>query len=246
MSPRKQPRDTPRARPAVRSVALLLLLGALAYSTWLLEVFLPTGLSPLSSYVSELAAEDQPYGTFFRTADLLGGLFVLLGAAAALIRLPHRGLTTAGWAGLVLFGAATVADSRLPLSCAPAADAACVARERAGDVPWTHAAHAFSSSIAIVGALVGMVLLTVVARRRADALPLLARTGPAVVAVELAATVWTLASVAAFDAGHGTWGLGVAQRLQLLSIAVWIALLACSLPATAAARGSTGAAVRRG
>ncbi|MFJ2769995.1 DUF998 domain-containing protein [Streptomyces sp. NPDC087300] len=241
MHPGNEPRGTRRPRSAAaRAVAFLLLLGALAYSTWLVEALLPTGLSTLSSYVSELAAEDQPYGTFFRTADLLGGLFVLMGAVAALVWLPRRAVTTVGWAGLVLFGAATVADSRLPLSCAPTADAACVARERAGEVPWTHAAHAFSSSTAVVGALIGMVVLTFAARRGAAAWRLLARTGPAVVAVELAATVWTLASVAAFDAGHGTWWLGVAQRLQLLSIAVWIALLACSL------RSAAVPAVRRG
>ncbi|WP_079043754.1 DUF998 domain-containing protein [Streptomyces kanamyceticus] len=226
MSPRKQPRTT---RTSAVLVPLLLLIGALTYSTWLLEAFLPTGLSPLRSYVSELAGEDQPYGTFFRTADLLGGLFVLLGAVAALVWLERRVLTVAGWAGLVLFGAATVADSRLPLSCAPTADAGCAARERAGDIPWTHAAHAFSSSLAVAGALIGMVLLTVAARRGTAAWPLLARTGPVLVVIELAATGWTLASVAAFDAGHGTWGLGIAQRFQLLSIAVWIALLAWSV-----------------
>ncbi|MFE0178645.1 DUF998 domain-containing protein [Streptomyces sp. NPDC059002] len=230
MSPGKQSRGTRTSR----AVALLLLVGALAYTTWVFEAFLPTGISPLRSYVSELAGEDQPYGTFFRTADLFGGLFVLAGAVVALVRPPRGALAVTGWAGLVLFGAATVADSRLPLSCAPTADAGCAARERAGDIPWTHAAHAFSSSSAVVGALIGMVLLTVVARRHADSWPLLARTGPVLVVVELAATGWTLAAVAAFDAGHGTWGLGVAQRIQLLSIAVWIAALAWSVLSSAA------------
>ncbi|QES36733.1 DUF998 domain-containing protein [Streptomyces venezuelae] len=244
---KQQPRSGPLARTsrstATRVLAGLLLAGALAYSTWSLEAFLPTGLSPRTTYVSELAAEDQPYGTFFRTLDLIAGLLVLAGALGALLgrttplgrtaplgRAARRGwLPAVGWAGIALFGAATAADSRLPLSCAATADPGCLARERAGDVPWTHSAHAVSSSVAVTGALIGMVLLTFVARRHATAPRLaLARTGPVLVVLELLATGWTLASVAAFDAGRGTWGLGIAQRLQLLFIAVWLVVLAWS------------------
>ncbi|KUF15425.1 hypothetical protein AT728_29485 [Streptomyces silvensis] len=184
--------------------------------------------------MSELAAEDQPYGTFFRTLDLAAGVLVCAGAVGGLLWLrPRAGtrgcglLAAGGWAGVVVFGAATAADSRLPLSCAPTADAACAARERAGAVPLTHAAHAVSSSVAVAGALVGMVLLAVLVRRYGS--PDEARTDRllrTLVGVELVATVWTLAAVAAFDAGHGTWGLGVAQRVQLLTIAVWLVVVA--------------------
>lgn len=229
MSP--EPPAAGARRGARTAVAVLLALGALAYTTWALEAFLPTGLSPLRSYVSELAAEDQPYGTFFRSLDFGAGVLVCAGAVLALLRRVRpaglsRGLarlTALGWTGVAVFGAATAADSRLPLSCAPTADAACVARERAGLVPAAHSAHAVSSSVAVAGALVGMVLLTVVVRRAG------ARAGgllTLLLGVELAATVWTLAAVAAFDAGRGTWGLGVAQRLQLLTIAVWLVVVA--------------------
>ncbi|MEU5895766.1 DUF998 domain-containing protein [Streptomyces venezuelae] len=220
---------------AARVLAGLLLAGALAYSTWPAEMLLPTGLSPRTAYVSELAAEDQPYGTFFRTVDLLAGLLVLAGAVwASTARRTRAGrLPAVGWAGLALFGAATAADSRLPLSCAATADPGCLARERAGDVPWTHTAHAVSSSLAVAGALVGMVLLTVAARRRAASWRALARTGPFLVALELVATGWTLTSIAAFEAGLGTWGLGIGQRLQVLAIAVWLVVLAWSAAAEA-------------
>ncbi|MBM7169356.1 DUF998 domain-containing protein [Streptomyces sp. G44] len=227
---RRRPGGPRRPRPALSG---LLLLGALLYTTWTAEAFLPTGLSPLTTYVSELAAEDQPYGTFFRTADLLAGLLVLTAAVGALVRPPRRGWTTAGWAGLALYGAATAVDSRLPLSCAPTADAACAAREAAGTVPWTHSAHAVSSALAMGGALLGMALLTVAARRGAGEWPALARTGPALVGLELAATAWTLASVAAIEAGRGAWALGAGQRLQVLFIAVWTVVLAWSLAAAA-------------
>ncbi|MGW7075917.1 DUF998 domain-containing protein [Streptomyces sp. NPDC054866] len=215
----------PRPARAI-AVSALLALGAVAYSTWILEAFLGTGLSPLSSYVSELAAQDQPHGTLFRTADLTAGLLVLAGAVGALLWLSRRWSTVVGWAGLALFGAATAVDSRLPLSCAPTADAACVAREGAGLVPAAHEAHAVSSSVAVTGALVGMVTLTLAARRRGFPPSIAGSLALLLVILELAATAWTLAAVTAFDAGHGTWGLGVGQRLQVLLIAVWLGLLA--------------------
>ncbi|WP_078970588.1 DUF998 domain-containing protein, partial [Streptomyces sp. NRRL F-6492] len=133
-----------------------------------------------------------------------------------------------GWIALAVFGAATVADSRLPLSCAPTADPVCAARETAGLVPATHAAHAVSSSLAMTGALAALVALTVAARRR-DRRRSLARAGPALVALESAATAWTLAAVAAFEAGKGVWALGAGQRLQVLLVAAWLAVLAHSL-----------------
>lgn len=223
-TPSAEPRtETPRS---AAPVALLLALGAIAYSAWLFEIPLDTGLSPVSSYVSELAAQDQPYGTLLRTTDLVAGVLVLAGAVCALLRLSRGRLAVLGWAGLALFGAATAVDSRLPLSCTPTADAACAARERAGLVPWTHAAHVGSSGVAVAGALAGMVLLTIASRRYGTPPFLAGPLGIVLLVLELAATAWTLAAVAAFDAGRGTWALGLGQRLQVLLIALWLGLLA--------------------
>ncbi|MEU4616577.1 DUF998 domain-containing protein [Streptomyces umbrinus] len=211
------------------TTAALLALGALTYTAWALEAVLPTGLTPAHTYVSELAARNQPYGTLFRTTDLLAGVLVWAAGLPASLRLPSPGRwTRVGWAALVLFGAATAVDSRLPLSCAPTADPACDAQERAGLLPVAHSAHSVSSTVALCGMLVAMVALTLTARRYAPRAPL-ARSGPALVTLELAATAWTLAAVAALEAGHDGWGLGVAQRLQVGVIAVWLGLLAVSL-----------------
>ncbi|GHJ93682.1 hypothetical protein SNE510_32010 [Streptomyces sp. NE5-10] len=234
-----------------RASAVLLFLGALAYTAWVLEVVVRTGLDPVRTYVSELAAADQPLGGLFRATDLAAGLLVLAGAVTGLLatRAPagpapdpgvprwartdtgspaRRPWLLVGWSALALFGAATVLDSRLPLSCAPTVDPECAARETAGLVPATHAAHAVSSGLAMTGALVAMVALTVAARRYGLWRPL-ARTGPALVALELAATAWTLAAVAAFEAGRGLWSLGAGQRLQVLLVAVWTGVLAVSV-----------------
>ncbi|MEU9704525.1 DUF998 domain-containing protein [Streptomyces sp. NPDC047981] len=222
-----------RLEGAARATAVLLVLGALAYSAWVLEAVVRTGLDPVRSYVSELMATDQPHGDFFRASDLTAGLLVLAAALTALWNTrraatgPHR-LVRAGWSAVALFGAATAADSRLPLSCTPTAEPACAAREDAGLVPFTHTAHAVSSALAMAAAVAAMLLLTYAARRHRIWRPL-ATAGPVLVALELAATVWTLAAVAAFEAGHGTWALGAGQRLQVLLLAVWLGVLAVSV-----------------
>ncbi|GGY12378.1 DUF998 domain-containing protein [Streptomyces tanashiensis] len=217
------------SRSVTRTAAVLLALGALAYTAWVLEVLVRTGLDPVRTYVSELAAADQPLGGLFRATDLTAGLLVLAGALTVLAGTrDRRPLLLTGWIALAVFGAATAVDSRLPLSCAPTADPECAARETAGLVPATHTAHAVSSSLATAGALVALVALTAAARRYGQ-WPPLARTGPVLVVLELAATAWTLAAVAAFEAGKGIWSLGAGQRLQVLLVAVWLAVLALSL-----------------
>ncbi|MCT4352990.1 DUF998 domain-containing protein [Streptomyces sp. Je 1-79] len=264
---------------AARVTAALLALGALAYSAWVLEAVVRTGLDPVRTYVSELAATDQPFGGFFRAADLTAGLLVLAAATTALwatrrdthdatgpgearpeagsaagpgtagsgsrMRRPSTGsaagpgtagsgarrtrrLVLLGWVALAVFGAATALDSRLPLSCSPTVDPECAAREAAGLVPATHTAHVVSSGLAMTAALAAMVVLTLAARRYG--IPrLLGRTGSVLVVLELAATAWTLAAVAASETGGGNWALGAGQRLQVLLVAVWLAVLAVSV-----------------
>ncbi|WP_328970681.1 DUF998 domain-containing protein [Streptomyces sp. NBC_00239] len=218
-----------------RPVAALIGLGAATYTAWVLEVVFSTGLNPVETYVSELAAQDQPLGGLFRATDFTAGVLVLAGSLLALLRLAEvpearRPWSLTGWCGLALFGAATAADAWLPLSCKPTVDPECAARETAGLVPATHQAHAISSSLAMCGALAGIVALTVAARRYRW-WPPLARFGPALVMLELAATVWTLTAIALFSAGHGTWALGAGQRLQVLLVALWLGVLACALAA---------------
>ncbi|MFJ3923893.1 DUF998 domain-containing protein [Streptomyces sp. NPDC090022] len=208
-------------------------LGAAAYTAWVLEVVLSTGLNPIDTYVSELAAQDQPLGGLFRATDFTAGLMAFVGGLLALLRLgtyteARRLWAVIGWSGITLFGAATAADAWLPLSCKPTVDPVCAARETAGLVPATHQAHAISSSLAMTGALVGIVALTVAARRYGWWGPL-ARNGPVLVVAELIATVWTLGAIAMFTAGHGTWALGAGQRLQVLIVALWLGLLAHSI-----------------
>ncbi|MFE4514008.1 hypothetical protein ACFRMQ_07390 [Kitasatospora sp. NPDC056783] len=66
---------------------------------------------------------------------------------------------------------------------------------------------------------------------------------------ELLATGWSLASIAAFQAGHGTWALGAGQRLQVLLVALWLGLLALGVARSAdpdTPDGEAGEAERTG
>ncbi|MFJ9459600.1 DUF998 domain-containing protein [Kitasatospora sp. NPDC101447] len=255
------PSPQPGHRAGRTTVAVLLLLSAVAYTAWVLEVVLSTGLDPVQAYISELAAEDQPLGGLFRATDLVAGLCLLAAAGTALAsglasgtaeeKAPgettgrtagratgrtggsrRRRWALVGWSALAVFGAATAADSRLPLSCTPTSDEMCAARETAGLVPATHTAHAVTSSLAVLGALTALVALTVAARRHGW-WPPVGRIGPWLLGAELLATGWSLAAIAAFQAGRGTWALGAGQRLQVLLVALWLAVLAVGVARSA-------------
>ena len=49
---------------------MLLVVAGVAYSTWILEFALPTGLSPVQSFVTEHYVNSQPYHALFRGADV--------------------------------------------------------------------------------------------------------------------------------------------------------------------------------
>ncbi|WP_438297391.1 DUF998 domain-containing protein [Streptomyces sp. HUAS TT7] len=193
-----------------------------------MELLIPTGLRPACSYVSELAAVDQPFGHIFRATDLAAGLLILTGALTTrTLRLSGR-RHAAGWGALAVFGLATAIDSWLPMSCAPTSDPACAYAEAAGLLPAAHAAHTVSSALAVTSALTALVLLAAPAHDRRQR-PLRGRAGTVLLRAQLVATTWTLTSAAAFVAGVGNWALGYGQRLQVLLIAAQLTLLARSV-----------------
>ena len=194
--------------------------AAVAYSSWVLEWFLPGGVDPLRSYASELAAVAEPHGTLFARADTASG--TLLVALGALLWLwSRRGRLIP--AGLVLWGGATVADSifRMPTvtTVGPGASVALTEAEKAAVT-----AHSICSSTAAVGmALVGLGLWW--AGRRVLAAVFLA----------------LLAAVAVTSGLHEVGGpnlwLGLWQRLSLAVAAVVVVAVSVAVtPAGSTAR----------
>ncbi|MET9328733.1 DUF998 domain-containing protein [Tsukamurella sp. NPDC003166] len=213
----------------MRRARLILIGGAVLYSAWLIAPVLGSELSPLTSFVSEVGASGQPSAKLFRATDLLAGTAVVVAAALA-----WRAARPAPWAargallGLLVLGAATMCDALMPLSCTPTADAACAARELAGQVPFTHLGHAVSSGIAGFG---GVVAVLGWARWRGTEgaggrSPLLRRFDGARLALGagaafLLATGWTLLAMLA-----PALYLGLAQRAQILALTLWLVLVA--------------------
>ena len=177
-----------------------LIVAALLYSSWLLELALPTGLSFVDSYVSELLADDQPYRWVFRAADVLGACCLLLAAR----RMRGRLIIVS----VLVFAAATLADTLLSLDCAASVDALCRYRETIGSVSLGHRLHQVTSVLTFGSALAA-----------AAGLERCTRRWHAKVVVALLATTGVLSAVLANQPGAG-----LVQRVQLLTVAAGLLL----------------------
>ena len=147
----------PTASLADRMIAAATVLAGVVYSAFLATPLLGTRLDPARSYVSELAALDQPHAAVFRIVDAVVGLVVVIAAA----HVTHGARVAAvRWAGVALglFGVATLLDVAAPMSCAPSADAACAAAESSRSV-LAFGVHEVSSFVANLAAIVAVVLL---------------------------------------------------------------------------------------
>lgn len=185
--------------------------AAVAYSSWVLEWFLPGGVDPLRSYASELAAVAEPHGTLFARADTASG--TLLVALGALLWLwSRRGRLIP--AGLVLWGGATVADSffRMPMvtTVGPGASAALTEAEKSAVL-----VHSLCSSTAAVGmALVGAGLWW---------------AGRMLAGVFLALLAMVAVTSGLHEVGGPNLWLGLWQRLSLAVAAVVIVTVAVAV-----------------
>lgn len=177
-----------------------LVVAALLYSFWLLELALPTGLSVVDSYVSELLADNQPYRWVFRVTDTLAACCLLLAA-----RRIHGRLIIAS---VLVFAAATLADTVLSLDCAASVDALCRYREATGSVSLGHRLHQVTSVLTFGSALAA-----------AAGLARSTRWWDATVVVALLATTGVLSAVLVNQPGAG-----LVQRVQLLTVAAGLLL----------------------
>ncbi|MDI2130999.1 DUF998 domain-containing protein [Yinghuangia seranimata] len=225
---------TPRSR--LRPAVLLLAVGAVAYSSWILEIALPTRLSTVNGFASELFAADQPYRWVFGGLDIVAGVCAALAAVLVLSATfgPRPAVRWAylGWAALAVFGVATVLDVVFPLDCAPSL-AGCKAREQAGRLSFTHDVHLVTSVVANIAALVAICALWRAARA-GTVRPSVSRTAGAVLfwialAATLTTTLLSLHDMRVDVPAFLTRGQGVPQRVQVGLIALWMAVAAASL-----------------
>lgn len=215
--------NTHWARAAHVLLAVLLVLAGVLYSAWVAEFVLDTGLDPTRSFLSELDARDQPFRTFFSTADVVTGSLMLLAAALGAAITPSRRWIVTGWVAAGIFGAATVADAKLPLECVAADDPSCPV-EPSGLFPQLHHLHALTSTIAVFAIFAVMVAFTLAAFRY-RIFPPLRTVGPVVATVAALATAWLMIA----DNLPGEYGLGIAQRIQVGGMSAYLVVLGCAL-----------------
>ncbi len=214
-----------------RLVASWLIAGAIAiagicYSAWVLEFVLHINVDPVNSFLSELDADGKPYRQIFATADKIVGITLIPAALGALIIFPRTRFTTVGWISLLIFGAATIADVLLPLrECPSGNDPGCGGAGSESEwFPQLHQPHAMTSTIAVTSIAVATFAFSLAAFRY-HRWRILREAGLAVLVVGSAATVWMLVA----DNLPGSYALGIAQRIQVGSMSLWLVTLAAAV-----------------
>ncbi|MFW0792968.1 DUF998 domain-containing protein [Gordonia sp. CPCC 205515] len=202
------------------TAAVLIAVAGICYSSWVLEFFWSTPLDPLRSFLSELDAAHRPHRGVYVAGDITTAITSL--AAGLLLLLPRP--LFGGWkaitavVALAAFGASTLADALLPIECIPGIDPGCPV-EPSGLLPQLHHVHALTSTLAVFSIFTAMIAATVTSYR--DRIwPLLRTAGLVVLVIVVVSTVWMLAA----DNAHGDFRLGLAQRIQVGGMTVWLVL----------------------
>jgi Protein of unknown function (DUF998) len=220
-----------RSRPvgeALRSLAYLAGGGAGLLAAVLYDAFLAAGpvgsrLSPVDSFVSELEVPGQPGSNLFRLVDVVCGAAVVTFALALWYRLSRTRTATLGCAFLAASGMCGVLDARYPMPCTPSTDPACrQVVDRVSVVTLLHQPHAATGSLAVFTGIVAMLLLGLAPGVRAWS----ARLARASLASGILLSALGLLEVALIRAGHG---VGAAERIDLLVLSAWLAILAAHL-----------------
>ncbi|MEO6472904.1 MAG: DUF998 domain-containing protein [Aeromicrobium sp.] len=214
--------------------AIAIAAGGILYASWFVQWVVPTNLSAMSSYISELSASNQPHHLVFRATDLAAGMLLIVGSTAALLSTIRSRWAVTGWVSLLLFGASTIADSQSPLPCAATADPHCDHLSDLGQLGWADSLHTFTSAGEDLFFGLTMLSLMIVAWR--IGVPIGLRRAATAIAIGIVlAWAWTLGAAAEFEL-HLINGelrindqLGVAQRTEVSLIGVWLVLVAIGL-----------------
>ncbi|MEB4613704.1 DUF998 domain-containing protein [Leucobacter sp. M11] len=204
---------------------ILLLAAAVTYAGVPWEALVGFPLDPARSYLSELAAVDQPTSPLFRMLDGLTGALILCALFLGRQKPRVRGTRSASAFTFAAFACLTLLDAASPMACATSASAQCAAADAANTLGTTHQVHTLSSSAALIAVLLSAILLAIsVTRDRAPARLLerwlvLGGVG-ALTAVTIIVSVLAVRSMAD---GQLLDGGGYAQRAQVLLVSAYIA-----------------------
>jgi hypothetical protein len=191
-------------------VGVLLMIAGVAYSMWILEFVLPTGLSPVQSFVSEHYVVTQPYHALFRCADVVAGVVYMI-VASRLTGLLSYGLAgTAVVVGLGVFGLTTVTDALFVPDCIATTDPVCERLELTGHVSWQHLAH--------LGSSVASQIAFIVVAFGIDHLATVYGTAAERVATRVLLVILVISGLGCLTFYEIGW-VGIPQRIELVVIA---------------------------
>lgn len=204
-------------------IAIALAIAGLCYSSWVLQYALPIHVDSVNAFLSELDAVGKPYREVFSTADKIVGILLIPASLGGLLLFPRRTLTTVGWLALFCFGAATIADVLLPLhDCEPGTSGCGGGGSEL--FPQLHQPHALTSTLAVTAIAVAIFAFSLAAYRY-HRWRILREAGAAFLVIGSAATVWMLVA----DNLPGSHALGIAQRVQVASMSLWLITLAAAV-----------------
>lgn len=206
----------------------LLVIAAIMYSGLPWEAAVGFPLDPSRSYLSELAARDQPSASLFRLLDASAGVLILVALLVEPTRARARSLFTASAYALGLFAAFTIIDASSPMACATSASIACARADAANTLGAAHEIHTFSSAGALAAVLSSAVLLALaVVRERPRRRPHERWVCVGVAAALFSATVLvTVLAMCSTEGGRLVDGGGVAQRAQVILISAHLVCFA--------------------
>lgn len=208
----------PRHSARVWAAAIAIAVAGVCYSSWVLEHVWAGGLDPMRSFLSELDAAGRPHRMVYVVGDITTATAALIAMAVLLAPRPlvtgYRAVTAVVAFGC--FGASTLADALLPIECIPGVDAGCAA-EPSGMFPQLHHIHALTSSLAVISLFTTMIAATLAAFHSGN-WRALRGVGSVLLAVIVAATAWMLIA----DNLPGDYRLGLAQRIQVGGMSLWM------------------------
>lgn len=224
---RRRGRRCPLARLEALGGGLAGLLGACAYSSFLLAKVLGSPLDPAHAYISELGARSQPTSGFFRASDVLAGAALMVFAWVLLRWLPADWRARLGCSAIGVLGAASVVAGAKPLTCTPSTDVICRVRDQTHPLAQLHEAHVLASIIGFFGAVIGMLFIGSLLRE----IPSFRRLGALGTINAFLVTGLTVLELALMLA-PGLW-VGLPERAETLLESAWYGALALRLVADA-------------
>lgn len=214
-------RDARLDRAGARAIiaGVLIALAGVCYSSWVLEFLWHSPLDPLNSFLSELDAAHRPHREVYEWGDIITSILAVLTAA---VLLWPRSIVSGVYArtaviAFAVFGGATIADALAPIECVPGIDPDCP-YEPSGLLPQLHHIHALTSTVAVFAIFTTMIAGVVAAYRQAPLWPALRTVGLAVLIIIAVTTAWMMAA----DNLTGDYYLGLAQRIQVGGMSVWL------------------------